>query len=171
MKRRFLAVPIVLALVFSSTSLFAAETILTDEQTDNIIDNCTSIRDSLKRLQKEDSRTRVYLGQIYQHVISDYITPLNVRLVKNNLTNSALMDIQSSFTETREAFNRSFISYSQKLEKLVAINCKEKPEEFYEKLEDVREARKEVNDLATELQEIIRDHRSAVNSVMKSLEK
>ena len=171
MKRRFLAVSIVLALAFSGTSLFATETAITDEKADNIVDNCTSIRDSLKRLQKDDSRSRVYLGQIYQHVIADYITPLNVRLVKNNLADSTLTEIQSEFTETREAFNRSFISYSKKLEELITINCKEKPEEFYKKLESVRTARKEVNKYTDDLLDIIRENRDTVKTVMESLEK
>lgn len=117
---------------------------ITDSQKVTIVENCEAIRESLKTVQHQDSRTRVYLGRYYETVLSKYITPLNVRLVENNMFDSGLMDNQDSFSRTRNSFIIDFIEYQKELEDLVATDCKTEPENFYNKLVKVRERRKVV---------------------------
>ena len=109
-----------------------------------IIEGCDSIKESLELVQHQDSRARVYLGRYYETVLSKYITPLNVRLVENNLFNSELMDNQDNFSRMRSGFIVDFIEYQRELEKLVSTDCKTEPEKFYERLVKTRERRQEV---------------------------
>lgn len=118
---------------------------LTDAQVNTIVDHCDTIKDSLKSLQKVDSRTRVYLGRYYETILSNFITPLNLRLVENNISNTALLENQTNFANRRNSFVSDFIVYQQALEELVNINCKTEPVKFYEKLLVAREKRKVVN--------------------------
>ncbi|MBQ3293373.1 hypothetical protein IJG93_03710 [Candidatus Saccharibacteria bacterium] len=118
------------------------ESLITAEQKTTIVDHCDAMKDSLKSLQRTDSRARVYLGRYYETILSNFITPLNIRLVENNISNTKLLDNQTNFAARRTNFNDDYISYQQSLEELVNINCKSEPEKFYEKLLVTREKRK-----------------------------
>lgn len=82
------------------------------------------------------------------------MTPLNVRLVENNISNTKLLDNQTNFAARRTRFVNNYITYQQALEDLVNTNCKTEPEKFYEKLVVAREKREIVNHDAQRLKEM-----------------
>ena len=118
---------------------------ISGEQRAIIVDHCDTIKDALKSLQRVDSRSRVYLGRYYEAILTNFITPLNLRLVENNISNSKLLDNQTNFANRRTSFVNDFIVYQQALEELVHTDCKNEPEKFYERLVVAREKRKVVN--------------------------
>ena len=111
-----------------------------------IQDRCDAIHEELKVLQRNDSRARVYLGRYYETILNRFITPLNMRLVENNLSTTDFIDSQNEFNKTRTNFMIDYVEYQKGLEELVAMNCKELPEQFYEKLISVRAKRATVAD-------------------------
>ena len=127
-------------------------------QSSAIRDHCNTIKDGLKSVQKQDARTRVYLGGYYETILSKYMIPLNVRLVENSLAEVALTENQNNFATTKKAFNDDYISYQQGLEELVLMDCKTEPEKFYEKLVSVRGKRKTVNKDVLKLKELMEKH-------------
>ncbi|MBQ6394267.1 hypothetical protein IJI55_00460 [Candidatus Saccharibacteria bacterium] len=135
---------------------------LSSEQKSAISANCSSIQQSLRTLQRSDSRTRVYLGSIYQTVLTDYITPLNLRLVKNNQPSATLTNNQSEFAAARNDFSQKFIIYSQALEELILIDCNNRPEDFYHKLTEVRSKRSDLSKAIAKINEILNAHAEAV---------
>lgn len=134
------------------------------ERLSNISQNCGSIRNSLKLLQRSDSRARTYFGSIYETVSSKYLIPLNLRLVKNNISDISLIDLQSSIATDRSAFSTDFIAYSKSLEELIDLDCRLNPEDFYEKLVETRELRKTV---ASDMDKINESLVKSVKSVKK----
>ena len=134
-----------------------------------IMENCDKIKETLKTVQHQDSRTRVYLGRHYETVLSKYITPLNVRLVENTMINSGLMDNQDSFSRTRNSFIIDFIEYQKGLEDLVATDCRVEPEIFYNKLVKVRERRKVVESDTVVLKELIMTQLNLVKGLREQL--
>lgn len=133
---------------FFGVNVFAEgeeEPTITDSQKAIIVDHCDTIKDSLKSLQRVDSRTRVYLGRYYETILTNFITPLNLRLVENNISNPELLDNQTNFANKRTSFVNDFIVYQQALEELVNVNCKSEPDRFYKKLLVAREKRAIVN--------------------------
>ncbi|MBR2710646.1 hypothetical protein IKF02_03415 [Candidatus Saccharibacteria bacterium] len=135
--KRFLFTMIVLVASLVALPVFA----ISDSQEKAIVDHCDSLRDSLKSVQRDDSRARVYLGRYYENILNKFITPLNVRLVENNLSNSELISNQNDFAKTRTNFMIDYVEYQKELEDLVATNCKEEPGLFYEKLVSTRKKR------------------------------
>ena len=107
---------------------------LNDTERGNISMSCASIQTSLKNIQRNDSKTRVILGTNYQTLLSNYISPLNVRLIKNNLPDSTLISIQSEAITSRNSFTNLFVTYRQRLESLISIDCKNQPDAFYSEL-------------------------------------
>ena len=131
---------------------------VSEAQEVTVKENCDSIKEVLKNVQKDDSRTRVYLGAYYEAILSKFIVPLNVRLVENNLSNADLVENQNKFADARELFVSDFVGYQQDLEDLVDMDCKTKPKNFYEKLDNVRQKRKIVEQDTLKLRNLISEH-------------
>lgn len=130
----------------------------TDKQSEAIVKKCDMIRDDLKKVQKEDARVRVYLGGHYETILSKYITPLNVRLVENNLSSAGFVENQNKFASSRATFSSDFIVYQQGLEELVGIDCKTEPEKFYDKLVVVRQKRKMMVQDVLKMRDLVSEH-------------
>ena len=131
--------------------------------------NCASIQTSLKNVQRNDSKTRVILGTNYQTLLSNYISPLNVRLIKNNLPDSTLISIQSEAITSRNSFTNLFVTYSQRLESLISIDCKNQPDTFYSELENVRFLRSQLEESVNKVNTALSNHLKTVNQLREKL--
>lgn len=142
---------------------------ITPEQKDVIVNHCDTIKDNLKTLQRTDSRARVYLGRYYETILTNFIMPLNLRLVENNISNPLLIENQTNFAVRRTNFINDYITYQQALEDLVNTNCKAEPEKFYEKLVTAREKRKTVNKDVTKLKNLTTEQRRLVEELSNGI--
>lgn len=116
---------------------------LSENGANYIIDNCEQIKTQLRNVQHNDSRARVYIGGYYEKIISKYITPLNVRLTRNNISDELaqeLMNNQASFATAQTNFKDDFIEYQKSLEELINADCGN-AQDFYNQLVTVREKR------------------------------
>ena len=100
----------------------------------------------------------MYLGGLYDEILANFITPLNVRLVENNLSTPELVENQNKIVDTKTLFVNDFVSYQQGLEELVLMNCKNEPGEFYNKLDKVRQKRKIVEQDTLRMRTLISNH-------------
>ena len=116
---------------------------LSENGANYIVDNCEQIKTKLRNVQHNDSRARVYIGGYYEKFISKYITPLNVRLTRNNITDAPapeLMSNQAAFATAQTNFKDDFIDYQKALEDLINADCGNS-QDFYNQLVTVREKR------------------------------
>lgn len=165
--KKILAVILSLLLAAMPANLFAAD--LSEEQIGNITTNCASIQLRLKQIQKNDARSRVYLGAQFETISNNLMMNLNLRLVKNNLANANISNQQTDFAAEREAFKSDYITYSQALENLISINCKDEPQHFYDQLETVRSQRSTVAQHVKRMTEMVNEHRKAILDMRESL--
>ena len=142
---------------------------LNDTERGNISMSCASIQTSLKNVQRNDSKTRVILGTNYQTLLSNYISPLNVRLIKNNLPDSSLISIQAEAITPRNSFTNLFVTYSQRLESLISIDCKNQPDTFYSELENVRYLRSQLEESVNKVNTALSNHLKTVNQLREKL--
>ena len=138
---------------------------ISDSQKSAIEKNCETIRDDLKKVQKEDARARVYLGGYYETILTKFITPLNVRLVENNLSSAGLVENQNNFAGAKTLFSNDYITYQQGLEELVGMDCKQEPEKFYDKLTTVRQKRKIMVQDVLKMRNLISEHMRLVEGL------
>lgn len=131
---------------------------VTESQEKAISEHCSEIKEQLKTVQKDDARTRVHLGGRYETILTKFMTPLNVRLLENNLSSADLVENQNDFAEARSLFSSDYINYQQALEELTLVDCKNDPTEFYEKLSKVRQKRKTVQQDVLKLRNLISKH-------------
>lgn len=142
---------------------------LNNTEKGNISTGCASIQTSLKNLQKNDSKARVLLGTSYQALLTNFLSPLNVRLVKNNLPDTNLTRIQSEMFASRNNFVNLFVTYSQHLETLISLDCKNQPDSFYYELENVRFLRDKLEESVTQTNSSITAHLQAVDQLKHNL--
>ena len=165
MKKKLVALVGLVALSFFAMPVNA----ISDEQKAEIKDRCETIRESLKTVQKNDSRTRVFLGARYETLLSKYITPFNIKMVENNMSASGLVENQTQFAEDKVVFANDFVSYQKHLEELIAIDCKNEPEKFYEKLVKVRQKRATMEQDVLKMRNLISEHVKLVNGVKEKM--
>ena len=142
---------------------------LNNTEKGNISTGCASIQTSLKNLQRNDSKARVLLGTSYQALLTNFLSPLNVRLVKNNLPDTNLTRIQSEMFTSRNNFVNLFVTYSQHLETLISLDCKNQPDSFYYELENVRFLRDKLEESVTQTNSSIPAHLQAVDQLKHNL--
>ena len=158
--KKIFAVIMVLVLSVVSVSVFAEG----EKQFDTA--NCAKIKETLVNLQHTDSRARVYLGRYYETILNQFIVPLNMRLVENNISSSGLVDIQGKFKASRQDFIDHYIAYQQSLEELVGVNCAEEPEKFLQKLDDTRKTQQVVAGDVVKLRELMGKQVELVQNLM-----
>ena len=163
MKKIFAAISI-FALSLAGVSVFAA-----DKHEEKIVSNCALIKEKIVNLQHEDSKTRVNLGKYYESILSNFIVPLNLRLVENNISNSELVENQGDYKAYRQNFIDDYISYQQSLENLASINCEESPAQFMEKIVDTRAKRKIVATDVVKMKGIINKQVSLVKKLQEGV--
>ena len=170
MKKKCLSIYCSILLVFCQVFLFNTQVSAISEVTENsITTRCDSIKNNLKNVQKADAKARVFLGGYYETVLSKFITPLNMRLVENNLSTADLVENQNKFAETKNIFSKDYIKYQQSLEELFAIDCKAAPEDFYNKLTTVRERRKTVEQDTLQIRALLSSHVRLVKNLRTKL--
>lgn len=166
MKFRILGLGLIFLALLVPVSAFA----LTDLQKGVISQNCASMKQSLKSLQKADSRTRIHLGSNYEIILNKFMTPLNLRLTRDNHPDPNLSAIQSDFAISRATFSKRFIKYSQNLEELISINCQSEPEHFAKQLDKTRKSRAKVADAVATLHRLVERHSATVRKLQESLQ-
>ncbi|MBR2753852.1 hypothetical protein IKD82_01685 [Candidatus Saccharibacteria bacterium] len=141
MQKRLIMLMSVLLVTVSVVLFCSNANSIANNQKAVLVDKCSEIHEKLKTVQKNDAKVRVFLGGKYETILNDYMVPLNVRLVENNISNSNLIDVQNDFAETRVVFSNDYVNYQQNLENLASIDCKAEPEKFYDELVIVRKKR------------------------------
>lgn len=142
---------------------------ISESKKEAISKNCSTIVENLKELQHEDSKTRVYLGKYYEVLQLRFITPFNVRLSENTLSNDSFVNNQNDFNKGRENFMIDFIEYQKMLERLIAADCKNRPAEFYDVLVKTRELRKIVESDTKSIYKLANDHLDLVKKIGEKL--
>ena len=164
LKKVLLVVGCVVACVFA-----VPVSALTEEQEKAIPDYCETIRENLKKVQKQDARTRVYLGGYYETILTKFITPLNLRMVENNLSDPGLIENQSKMAEAKATFVNDYVHYQQELETLVGMDCKKEPKVFYEQLTLARKVRKKVEQDVAKMRSILASHVKLVQELREKV--
>lgn len=142
---------------------------ISETQEKAIIKKCDEIRNDLKNVQKSDAKMRVYLGGYFEEIIVNFVTPFNVRLVENNLSNAELVENQNKIVDTKTLFADDYVGYQKTLEELVLMDCKKEPGDFYSKLDKVRQKRKIVEQDALKMRTLLSEHVQLANQLKGKL--
>jgi hypothetical protein len=135
---------------------------LDDDRIGAISQNCSIIKERLRRIESAGARSRVYLGTQYESIYSGLMSNLSLRLMRNGIANQDIADQQATFKSERERFRNDFIGYSQELKNLIAMDCRNNPQDFYRQLEKTRTKREDITKSIRRMNDIIKEHRETV---------
>ncbi|MBP5656156.1 hypothetical protein J6X15_01060 [Candidatus Saccharibacteria bacterium] len=153
--------------VFSSSTATAIK--LDENRIGAISQNCSIIRERLRRIESAGAKSRVYLGTQYESVYSGLMSNFSLRLMRNGIAKQDIADQQAAFESERERFRNDFIGYSQELQTLISMDCRNEPEKFYQQLELTRTKREDIAKSINRLNEIIAKHRKSILDIRADL--
>lgn len=143
---------------------------LTSDQEAVISGECDTIRETLKMIQRADSKVRTHLGAYYENILNKFMKPLNNRLVETNIPSNELINAQVNLKNAKDKFSEDFILYQRILgDELIQIDCRNNPKGFYDKLVEVRQARAIVRDDVQKTNALIYEYRNSVTRMMEGL--
>lgn len=158
MNRRFLMFLILLAAVavLATTHVSAQQSLpMTNEHIQRIKDNCRAANRTLGQLHASDALLRVNRGQLYDHISTKLMARMNSRLALNRLDASNLVAVTANFDRTLGEFRTRYKAYEEQLSATIKLDCKEKPAQFYNAVQESRELRAKVHESVRTLGEYI----------------
>ncbi len=159
----------IIVICFALSLLAMPVSAISEAQKDAIVEHCVAIRVDLNALLHSNATMWGNLMKHYNKILDKYITPLNVRLVENTLSNDSLVNNQNSFAKTKATFTIDYVEYQKALDSLISVDCKKEPERFYRKLEVVREKRKPVAEDVAKMKKLMETQYSLVNGLREKL--
>ncbi len=135
---------LVVTTVVSTVNAETASNSLTDAQLVRIRTNCSQIKTQLDRIHSSDALLRVNRGQLYEHMGTRLMTPLNTRIAANRLDGSNLIATTSQYEAHLDEFRTTYRDYERKLSETIRIDCQKQPAIFYNTLTEARTLRTKV---------------------------
>ena len=136
---------------------------LTDEQRSRIVENCTSIKNTLVQLKASDALLRVNRGQAYESLSSRLMDTFNSRLSGNGLDSKGMSSVTTEYTKTLNAFRTAYQAYERQLTTAIRIDCAKDPSGFHAAVQDARTKRNAVHTQVLALHQRIDDYGVVVN--------
>ncbi len=167
--RRIITVIIVLALVLLALpfNTASAEDNMSDTQIEKIRNNCMSIKNTLNQLHSSDALLRVNRGQIYESILTKLMTRFDGRLASNNLNNSALTSVTTSYTMSLDGFRSDYKNYEEQLALAISIDCTKQPVSFYDAVASARIKRNILHADVVRLNQGVDQYQTAVGQFKK----
>lgn len=159
--------------IFATSIVYTPLTFaLTTDEQELVKQNCVLVQGLLQqRMQPSDAANRVKRGQVYEALLSKYMTPLNARVASNGLSSEAakLTEITGHYQQALNGFKNKYDTYADTIDEAIRMRCKSKPQEFYDKIQEARQQRGEITGSITALDQLIEEYRIAVNQMKRSL--
>ncbi len=163
MKKRIIISSLILlslAGLFGLASAYAAEEPLSDEQQQKIIENCTSAKATMQRVERDDLVARTIRGRGYNTTL-DLMKTLNSRLALNAVDTKQLTPIPAAFQAAYQEFYNDYTAYDGAIEQTIKFDCNQ-TQKFYDQLEKARNKRAEINQDIVTIQTLITDYEALV---------
>lgn len=168
-KKLFLFCLVFIALLSSASliSVAAQDNTITDQQIQQIRDNCLSTKNTLNQLHASDALLRVNRGQLYESMSIKLMNGFNGRVSNNNLNNNNLVSVTNNYNSTFNTFRLDYKTYEEHLSLAIGIDCLKQPVSFYDAISLARTDRNRVHADIEELNLYVNQYQSAINQLEK----
>jgi hypothetical protein len=157
----------IMAVSIGSKLVPAQATNLTAQQSQQIVDNCDSLKNTLGQLRLSDTLTRVNMGQQYELVSTRLMDRFNNRVSNNNLKVDILRSSSDVYKSYLDTFREDYIKYEESLAVVLRTDCKSQPGGFYNLLMTARYNRSKVYDDVNNMNKQIDKYRSDIGQFEK----
>lgn len=129
---------------------------------------CAVIQTTLDQLQRRDLVARTNRGRAYEAQIKQ-IDSLATRLRNNKITAPMLEAPSTQFKTVVEAFRTAYVTYDDRMTVLRQTDCRNQPQEFALKLEEIKVLRLTVGAEVTKGEEALAQYRIGLVQLRESL--
>lgn len=136
----------------------ADDFLITETLIGKVSTNCPQVKVRLKQVRINDALTRVNQGQFFESIANDLMTPLNVRLVANNYNPIELLSLNKQYDKQLTVFRQQYMTYEEALIDLIQRDYRQQPEQFYYKLQAVRNLRRQLQLTNQALNQLIQQY-------------
>ena len=170
---RLILVGFVAALLLSAVVVrtASAQTTLTNDQLQQISNNCLAIKNTLNQLHASDALLRVNRGQIYEAVGTKLMDKFNSRLSANGQDATGTTLVANDYRNALNTFRNDYQLYERQLSDAIKIDCDKQPADFYDAVESARSKRAKLHTDVQSLHNYIDDYRSAVSDFLINYER
>lgn len=132
--------------------------ILTEAQTEAVIESCSVSKIALNDVHYSDAAMRVNLGQEYANITSRLMAPMNSRISLSGRDGVELTRITADYNTERNEFIEVYRQYDNSVSAALAVDCRQDPAGYYAAIIDAREQRVLVRQSARELNSLARQY-------------
>ncbi len=119
----------------------AQDSVLSESQTQQVKDQCLSVKATLNRLHSSDALMRVNRGQIYESMLTKLMEKFNTRLASNKYDQADLKNTALEYSSILDNFRLDYQAYEEQLATTMDIDCSSKPVKFYDSVLSARTKR------------------------------
>lgn len=119
---------------------------------------CQQVKTRLKQIKLSDAVTRVNYGQVYESLSVNVMTPINLRLVANNLKPVELLTITDNYQKQFAQFRQNYVNYEEKLSQALELSCDQNPTQLISSLPELRQLRQKLNANTKTLRQLAGDY-------------
>lgn len=141
---------------------------LSPEKIEQIRNNCEAAQSAIQRTQRSDIVSRTNKGRSYEYILR-LMASLNSRIALSKMSQPRMVEVTSTLQAQFEGFYQHYTSYENSVNETLGINCREKPTEFYESLQTLRENRARIARDVQEMQVLIEEYNQLVAELEESL--
>lgn len=148
----------------------ANSNVTTEAQITRIRENCQAAQRTLNQLySNSDVPNRINLGQSYDQLVQNLMVPLNNRMASNNFPTVKQVAIVAEFQGNVSGFRDAYAAYREQLVRLIKMDCRNQPVQFYDDVQQLRELRRKVHASIQNINTSIANYRAEFETFAKSL--
>lgn len=148
----------------------AQDASITDQQVQQIRDNCLSAKNTLNQLHVSDALLRVNMGQVYESVGTKLMDGFNNRVSSNKYSDVDLISATKNYRLMLDAFRADYQTYEEQLSTTIKIDCSKEPVSFYDAVLWARIKRNQVGTDVKNLNQYIEQYQLAVSQFEKDFQ-
>lgn len=134
---------------------------LTADKLDLIKSQCSNSQFALQQIEKRDAVSRINRGRAYDQMLRQ-TSALNSRFAYNKISSPDLIQITSDLQNGVDTFRANYDRYDTDVSDALAIDCKQKPADYYNTILKARDDRNAVGDEVNKINDLIGQYRAAV---------
>lgn len=162
MKKCFIVLLLFSAALLGSPALALAQSVaLNQEQLNALAANCTAIQVTLSHVEKNDAVARINRGRDYDQMMTQ-INAFISRLNYNKSNQPQLKQIADELQAAINQFRTDYVIYDSQLSNAMGINCKSKPQDFYNTIVLARNGRATLSEEVTAIADLMSKYRDAL---------
>lgn len=141
---------------------------LTPEQNSNVQAGCHASQNSLRTLQRRDTVLRINRGRLYDLTLRQtgaFVARLDVHKIDAPAIKAADAEMRAEFLRFKENYDK----YADNLEQAIAIDCQQKPQEFYDLVAKAVDDRKAVARDVTAIKEQMSTYTNGLRELREKL--